>query len=483
MADPGPLTADLVLTGGAVVTMDDNRRVLEIGAIAVAGDRIVGVFDGPPPPSLQAGRTVDCTGRVVVPGFVDCHTHLFQTLARGLGEGLGGWRWLAEFMWPYAGALTSADVRAAVRAGAVEAVRAGITAVLDHHYGLADSDTTLDVAAILAQVGLRGTVARGMAGPLSEASRQRGLPGQSFRASAEEELQATRSCMRALPAGGRVHVAPGPINIVYTEPDLLLASAALAREGRTVWHTHLCAPREDPELFRSVHGVWPVAWLASNDALGPATTLAHATWLQDEEVALLGETATGIAHLPVSNQYMPYGVMRLGDLRRAGAVVGLGTDGSACGHRQDPFEQMKMAVLLQRVHSLDPTAASAEEALELATREGARYLGIDAGQIAAGRLADLAVIDLQRPHLTPRHRTVSALVYSATPADVVMTIVGGEIVYQDGACTRVDEADVMAEARARAGDLVRRAGLEGLREPWRHGLREPLDGPAPRASH
>jgi 5-methylthioadenosine/S-adenosylhomocysteine deaminase len=128
---------------------------------------------------------------------------------------------------------------------------------------------------------------------------------------------------------------------------------------------------------------------------------------------------------------------------------------------------MKMAGLLQRVHALDPTAATAEEALELATREGARYLGIDAGQIAAGRLADLAVIDLQRPHLTPRHRTVSALVYSATPADVVMTIVGGEIVYENGACTRVDQAEVMAEAQGRAADLVRRAGLEGLREPWR----------------
>ena len=466
MADPATVTADLVLTGGTVVTMDDERRVIEPGTIAVAGDRILAVFEGSPV-LPGARRTVDCAGQVVVPGFVDCHTHLFQTLARGLGEGLGGWRWLAEFMWPYAGALTSADVRAAVRAGAVEAVRTGITAVLDHHYGLADPGTTLDVAMILSEIGLRGTVARGIAGPLSQVGRQRGLPERSFRTSAEEELQATRSCMQARPAGERVHVAPGPINVVYTEPELLLASVNLARDGGTSWHTHLCAPKEDPELFRRIHGVWPVEWLASNGALGPGATLAHATWLRDEEVALLGDTATGVAHLPVSNEYMPYGVMRLGDLRRAGAVVGLGTDGSACGHRQDPFEQMKMAVLLQRVHALEPTASTAEEALELATREGARYLGIDAGQIAAGRLADLAVIDLQRPHLTPRHRAVSALVYSATPADVVMTIVGGEVIYENGACTRVDEAAVMAEAQARAEDVVRRAGLEGLRQPWR----------------
>ena len=125
-----------------------------------------------------------------------------------------------------------------------------------------------------------------------------------------------------------------------------------------------------------------------------------------------------------------------------------------------------MSILLQRVHTLEPTASTAEEALELATREGARYLRIDAGQIAVGKLADLAVIDLERPHLIPRHRTVPALVYSATPADVVMTIVGGEVVYADGACTRVDEAEVMAEAQSRAEDLVHRAGLEGMRVPW-----------------
>src|SRR5712692_4933348 len=255
MADPGSIAADLLLTGGAVVTVDDERRVIEPGAVAVAGDRIIAVFEGPPPPSLRARRRLDCTGRAVVPGFVDCHSHLFQTLARGLGEGLGGWRWLAEFMWPYAGALTPSDVRAAVRAGAVEAVRTGITAVLDHHYGLADASTTLDVATILSEVGLRGTVARGISGPLSDVGRERGLPESSFLVTAQEELDITRACMRERPAGGRVQIAPGPINVVYTEAELVLACVELARENETLWHTHLCAPREDPELFRAAHGV------------------------------------------------------------------------------------------------------------------------------------------------------------------------------------------------------------------------------------
>src|SRR5205814_5456449 len=138
---------DLLLTGGSVITMDGDRRVLEPGAVAIHGDRIVGVFDGDAPAAIRgrSRRIVDCAARALVPGFVDCHSHLFQTLARGLGEGLGGWPWLAEFMWPYAGALTPADVEAAVRMGAVESVRAGITSVLDHHYGLADPEMTLRV--------------------------------------------------------------------------------------------------------------------------------------------------------------------------------------------------------------------------------------------------------------------------------------------------------------------------------------------------
>src|SRR5205823_10039649 len=130
----GASRCDLLLAGGCVVTMDEERRILESGDVAISGGRIVGVGAGP----FDAARTIDCRGKAVLPGLIDCHNHLFQTLARGLGEGLPGWEWLSSFMWPYAAALTREDVRAAVRLGAVEAVRNGTTTVLDHHYGLAD---------------------------------------------------------------------------------------------------------------------------------------------------------------------------------------------------------------------------------------------------------------------------------------------------------------------------------------------------------
>ena len=160
--------------------------------------------------------------------------------------------------------------------------------------------------------------------------------------------------------------------------------------------------------------------------------------------------------------------MRLRDLRNAGAVVGLGLDGGS-GHRLDMFACMKQAVLLQRVHSQNPVESNGEEAIELATRVGAEYMGIDSGVIAPGKLADLVIVDQSKPHHAPLHRTVASVVYSTSPADVTHTIVGGDVIFENGHCTRVDEAAVVEEASGRAADLVSRAGLAPLLEPWRMG--------------
>lgn len=467
--DEAATRCDVLLVGACVVTVDDRRRVLDPGAVAISGDRIAAVGTLEELSGYRAARTIDCSGKAVIPGLVDCHNHLFQTLGRGLGEGLSGWQWLARFMWPYAGAITAEETRAAAILGAIEAARAGTTAILDHHYGRADPDTTLAVAAAIELVGLRGVVARGIAGPLTEVGATHGLPASSFRYSADREIEYTAECMRARPPGSRVAVWPGPVNLVYCDRELLRRCVELARSAGAGWHTHCLAPPQDPDIYLGAYGTLPVPWLHEEGLLGPDATLAHCTWLDDRDVALIGETRTAVAYCPVSNQYVPYGTMRLRDLSSAGAVIGLGTDGSACGHRQDLFECMKQAILLQRVHSLDPEASTAEEALQLATREGARLLGIDAGSIEPGKLADLAVVDLDRPHLRPLSRAVSALVYSARGSDVAMTIVGGEVVYEGGRCARLDERAAMEEAQARSTQLVERAGLGGLARSWQGG--------------
>jgi 5-methylthioadenosine/S-adenosylhomocysteine deaminase len=454
--------ADLLLVDGTIVTLDDACPLLERGSLAVQGERILAVgesgsWHGP------ATRTIDCRGKLLLPGLVDAHTHLFQGFARGLGEGMNGWAWLADFMWHYAGAISHDDSVVAAYLGAMEVARAGTTALLDHHYGQAGVETTLAVAEAIEHVGLRGIVARGIAGPLSEIGAKQGLPASSFKLTAAEELALTRACMEAKPPGGRVAVWPGPINVVYTERELLRDAVELAREFGARWHTHFCAPSRDPEIYSEHYGQRPAAWLDRERLLDGDATLAHCTWLDDGDVELIGGNCAGVVHCPVSNQYMPYGVMRLRDLRRAGATIALGSDGPACGHRQDMFLQLKQTILLQRGHSLDPEAVQAEEALELATVEGARLLGIDAGRLAPGMLADVTIVDVTAPHLVPLLRPAASLAYAAAGQDVWMTIVGGEVIVEDGRCTRVDEDAIVEEARARAEHLIRRAGLDRLR--------------------
>ena len=192
---------------------------------------------------------------------------------------------------------------------------------------------------------------------------------------------------------------PGPINTVYTDQDLLASAVSLARSHGTGWHTHLSAPKSDPDVYRETYGLRPGMWLHREGLLGPDAVLAHATWVNDEEIEAIGSTRTAVVHCPMSNQYVPYGVMPMRRLLDAGATVALGTDGSTCGHRQDLFENMKMLVLMHRLAELDPGASSAAEALRIATTGGAAALGIDAGRLVPGALADVIVLDTSSAHL------------------------------------------------------------------------------------
>ena len=314
-------------------------------------------------------------------------------------------------------------------------------------------------------MGLRGVVARGIVGPPTEVARRMDLASGLFTRSAEEELEITRACLEARGGGGRVVVWPAPLNVTYVGQDLLRDSVELAREFGVGWHTHCSEGDIDPGIYLEAYGTRPAQWLAAEGLLGDDATLAHGIWFDDAEIELIGATRTGISYNPVSNEYIGNGVARLRDLRQAGASVGLGTDGIAVTG-QDMFECMKQSVLLQRAHTGDPVASTVEEAMELATREGARYAGIDAGVLAPGRLADVAVVNLSNVHTRPVHRTVAALVYSARASDVEMTIVGGRVVYEGGRCVFVDEQAMMEEADARAAELVARAGMTALTSPW-----------------
>ena len=464
--DGEPPICDLLLTGGTVITLDDRRRVLADGAVAVAGEHIAAVGDRTEAGRYRPRRTIDCSGKVVMPGLTDGHTHLFQTLGRGLGDGMSLVPWLRRFMLPYSGVIDREAAVAAVRLGALGAALSGTTMVVDNHYAPVDAETTLAAAQAVEDVGIRGAVARGVFGEMNPGAELMGVPPEFFKWSAAEELSITRECMAARPAGSRVEVWPCPENIVYVAPDLITGCAELAEEGGVRWHMHCSEARDEIGFFETVHGVRPVAWLEREGLLTGRTTLAHAIWLDPDEIAAMGDRGATAVHNPVSNQYLASGVLPLGPLLRAGANVALGSDGAAVAG-QDMFEAMKAGTLMHRLAHLDSTASTVEQFLELAARGGAAMTGVDGGALEAGRVADLTVLNVDRVRHTPWNRPAASVVHCGRADEVEMVIVGGEVIVEGGRSTRVDEEQVRAEAAAAAVKLFGEAGLTDLTEDWR----------------
>ncbi len=461
-----PPVCDLLLTGGTVITLDDRRRVLADGAVAVTGEHIAAVVDRTEAGRYRPRRTIDCSGKVVMPGLTDGHTHLFQTLGRGLGDGMSLVPWLRRFMLPYSGVIDREAAVAAVRLGALGAALSGTTMVVDNHYAPVDAETTLAVAQAVEETGVRGAVARGVFGEMNTGAELMGVPPEFFKWSSAEELSITRECMAARPAGSRVEVWPCPENIVYVSPDLIAGCAQLAKEGGVRWHMHCSEARDEIGFFETVHGTRPVAWLEREGLLDGRTTLAHAIWLDPDEIDAMGERGATAVHNPVSNQYLASGVLPLGPLLRAGANVALGSDGAAVAG-QDMFEAMKAGVLMHRLAHLDSTATTVEQFLELAARGGAAMTGVNGGALETGRVADLTVLNVDRVRHTPWNRPAASVVHCGRADEVEMVIVGGEIIVEGGRSTRVDEEQVRAEAAAAAVKLFGEAGLTDLTEDWR----------------
>lgn len=458
---------DLYLDGGVVITLDQERTVIDPGAVAIADQRILAV--GPSQEMMsyraEAVRIIDCAGKVVMPGLVDGHTHLFQILGRGLGDGLSLVPWLQEFMFPYSKAVTSEMAVAGARLGALQAALSGTTTVVDNHYAPTDTATTLAVAGAIEEVGIRGAVARGVFGPTNRGAELMGVDPALFTWTAEEELAITSECLDERPSGSRVEVWPCPENIVYVEPDLVSACAELAEEAGVCWHMHCAEAQDEIRFFETMHGIRPVAWLAKEGLLGVRTSLAHAIWLEPDEIRAMGQHRVTAVHNPISNQYLASGVLPLGSLLAAGANVALGSDGSSVAG-QDIFEAMKSGVLLHRVDSRDPTVTSVEQFLELATLSGAAMTQFDIGTLSPGAFADLVVLDVAKVRHTPWNRAVASVVHAARSEDVEAVVVGGELIVEKGRSTKVDQDEVMAQASAAARQLIHDADLGGLTKNW-----------------
>ena len=456
MSDGTP-DVDLLIRGGAVVTVDDPGTVHDPGWVYVRGSRVAEVAAGEPPAARirQAGEVIDAAGCAVMPGMTNAHTHLFQAFFRGLADDKTLLDWLRDCIWPAAVHLDADIAHAAALAGLVENLRGGATTVIDHQY-IHTSDGISDAVCRAAdELGVRFLLAYGWADRNYHPDLEQTGEQAVARAGAARSRWDGHD-------GDRIRVELAPLIPWGCSDEAMRATVAAARSWGRGTHIHCAETEVEVDMSIEERGMRHVTWLDSLGVLGPDVQLAHSVWLDDDELDLVAASGSVVVHCPVSNMYLASGVAPVTAMRGRGITVALASDGPGSNNRQDMFEVLKATVLLQKVHNLDALVLQPAEVLYMACRGGPAAFGMPGqfGMVAEGQRADLLVVDLRSPFVAPVHRVASSLVYNATPRDLRDVVVDGRVLMRDGRLAVADEQQIMAKAHDAARRLFNRAGIK-----------------------
>ncbi len=440
---------DLLVTGVTVVTARPDGLVQPDAAIAIAGERIEAI--GPVAALRDAyapTRVLDAGGWVAFPGLVNTHTHLYQTLLKGLGDDLPLMEWLDAVTLPSIPHLTPRLCYVAAALGGIESLRSGCTTVFDYMVDHPDVEVFDAIVQALDDVGIQGVVGRGL--------RDR-LPKEEppLVPLADQLADAVRLVDRY--GADRVWLTPGATWAMT--PDGLRATRRLADERglRISLHTDE-APFDSQESLRRF-GQRTLPFLDGLGFLGRDVLHAHCVQLTEADVQILARHGAAVSYNPVSNMYLGSGVPPIPRLLDAGVTVALGADGAASNNSQDMLEALKIGALLPKVAARDPAVITASDVLRIATSGGAAAMGRDDfGTLEPGKRADLFLFDPMQAKSLPMHDPVSTLVYASGQANVRTTIVGGRVVLDAGQVVGVNEATILREAQGVASRLAEAAG-------------------------
>ncbi len=440
--------SSILLHDATILTMNDARDVVS-GDVSIRDGRIAALGDVADAPH---DVVLDVEGAIVLPGFVQTHIHLCQTLFRGYADDLALMEWLRRRIWPMEAAHRPSSLRAAARLAAAELLRTGTTAVLT----METVHDTESVFEALAETGLRATVGKCMMDADTE------VPARLLeRTQASIDESVALQAQWAGAAGGRLRAAFAPRFAVSCSRELLEAVAALSADRGVLVHTHASENRDEIAIVRRLSGgLTNIEYLAATGLATPRLCVAHCVWIDEREQRLIAERDVKVLHCPGSNLKLGSGMAPIPELRALGACVSLGADGAACNNHLDMFDEMRLAASIQAVR-LRPGALPARDVVWMATRDGARTLGLDGeiGSLEIGKTADLIVVDTRAPHLAPGADPYSTLVYAARGTDVRHTIVDGALLVRDGELQHLDPFEIAATARAEATALAARAGL------------------------
>jgi len=440
--------ADLLVTHGIVVTMNGKRAIYQDGAVAVRGDSIVAVGAGADVRAqFKGAQEIDAHGGLVVPGFINGHTHGPMTLFRGLHDDVTLNDWLYKYIFPAEAKNVNEEfVRWGTRLAAAEQIRAGVTTFADMYY--------------FEDAIAEETKAAGMRGVLGETFIDFPAPDNKSEA---EMLAYTEKFLKRWQGDPLIHAAPAPHSIYTCSKKTLQDSAALARKYHAPILIHVAEMKKEWEDSEKANGMSPVAYLDKIGVLGPDIVAAHCIFVDEADRKLLAEHGVGCVHNPSSNMMIASGVSPVPEMRAAGVAVGLGTDGPAGSNNDlDLMEEIDLAAKLAKISKMDPLALNAKSVVEMATIDGARaiHLEKEIGSLEVGKKADLALISLDSPNAVPMYDVYSQIAYSLKGSDVETVIIGGKVVMRDQHLLTIDEPKVLEKAREYGKSVRASLGME-----------------------
>jgi 5-methylthioadenosine/S-adenosylhomocysteine deaminase len=426
---------DLIVSGGMVVSMDAKRTIFEDGSVAVKNDSIVAVG---PRAEIEAkyasAKIIDAKGKLVLPGFINGHTHVPMTLFRGLHDDVTLSDWLYKYIFPAEAKNVNEEfVRWGTRLAAAEQIRAGVTTFADMYY--------------FEDAIAEETKAAGMRGILGETFIDFPAPDNKSEA---EMLAYTEKFLKKWQGDPLIHAAVAPHSIYTCSKKTLQDAAALARKYNAPILIHVAEMKKEWEDSEKQNGMSPVEYLEQIGVLGPDVVAAHCIFVGEADRKLLADRQVGCVHNPSSNMMIASGVSPVAEMRAAGIAVGLGTDGPAGSNNDlDLMEEMDLAAKLAKITKMNPLAMKAQAVVEMATIDGARALHLEKeiGSLEAGKKADVVVISLDEPNAVPMYEVYAQIAYSLKGSDVETVVIGGRVVMRERKLLTIDEPRVLEKAR------------------------------------
>lgn len=446
----------ILIKDGWILTWNGKKAEFKRGYVWVEGDVIkeVKVYEGERGNKerqeileQQCSLVIDAKNCAVLPGFVNAHSHLFQTYIRGLGDDKPLLIWLQTAVWPLATHMTEEDFYLAALIGCLENLKCGSTTVIDMHYihtSKANSDMVLQA---MRDAGIRGYLCR------TSADQNYHPPLMEDRRTVFKEMDRLLSQWQGK-LGGRLKVALGLLNPWACSAELVKMAVQYAQRNDIFIQIHVAESEAVVQKTIENYGQRNVNWLKAQGLLGENVQYVHGVWLEDYELEVVAQEGVSLVHCPIANMYLASGAARVTEWLKKGINVALATDGPGSNNSQDMLEVLKFTACLQKLRTLDAAAISCDEVLYMATQGGAQALGReDLGVLREGAKADIITVRLDRPHILPVHRIESALIYNANGGDVDTVLVDGRVVVWQGCSTLVDEEEILEKAQKRAQTL------------------------------